>query len=76
MRHPAEPPRRPALLRRPSLTAYEAHAWPEHTDTVSVGDDGHLERFALMPTVADHRTPPPGATDDVSARITRDHVWP
>ena len=59
MRHPAEPLRRPALQRRLLLTPFEAHAWLEYADTVIIGDDGNLERFALMPTIADRRRDQP-----------------
>ena len=41
---------------RDASGAFEAHAWLEHADRVIIGDDGDLERFALMPTVPDrHR---------------------
>ena len=39
--------------------AFEAHAWLEYADTVIIGDDGNLERFALMPTIADRRRDQP-----------------
>ena len=40
---------------RDASGAFEAHAWLEHAGRVIIGDDGNLERFALMPTVTDRR---------------------
>jgi hypothetical protein len=36
---------------RDTTGALEAHAWLEHDGRVVIGDDGDLQRFALMPSV-------------------------